>query len=37
MTFSNYKNTNTFKGLIGITPTGDVSFVSHLYSGSISD
>ena len=37
MTFSNYKNTNTFKGLIGITPTGAVSFVSHLYSGSISD
>ena len=37
MTFSNYKNTNTYKGLIGITPTGTVSFVSHLYSGSISD
>ena len=37
MTFSNYKNTNTFKGLVGITPTGAVSFVSQLYSGSISD
>ena len=36
MTFSNYKNTNTFKGLVGITPTGAVSFVSPLYSGSIS-
>ena len=37
MTFSNYKNTNTFKGLVGITPTGAVSFVSPLYSGNISD
>ena len=32
-----YKNTNTLKGLIGITPTGAVSFVSPLYSGNISD
>ena len=37
MTFSHYKNTNTFKGLIRITPSGAVSLVSPLYSGSISD
>ncbi len=37
MTFSHYKNTNNFKGLIGITPSGVISFVSALYSGSISD
>ena len=37
MTFSHYKNTNTFKGLIGISPSGAVSLVSPLYSGSISD
>ena len=28
MTFSNYKNTNIFKGLVGITPTGAVFCVS---------
>ena len=37
MTFSSYKNTNTFKSLIGITPSGAICFVSSLYSGSISD
>ena len=37
VTFSHYKNTNTFKGLIGITPSGAISFVSSLYSGNISD
>lgn len=37
MTFSNYKNHNTFKGLIGISPSGSVIFVSKLYPGSISD
>ncbi len=37
MTFSHYKNTNTSKGLIGITPSGVISFVSPLYSGNISD
>ena len=37
MTFSNYKNSNTFKGLIGISPDGVITFVSSLYPGSISD
>ena len=37
MTFSNYKNHNTYKGLIGISPDGVVTFISSLYSGSISD
>ena len=36
-TFSNYKNHNTYKGLIGISPSGAVIFVSKLYPGSISD
>lgn len=35
--WSSYKNTNTLKGLIGITPTGYISFVSGLYCGNISD
>ena len=35
--FSNYKSHNTFKGLIGITPCGMISFISSLYTGSISD
>jgi len=35
--FSSYKNTTTFKGLIGIAPCGAVTFVSSLYTGSISD
>ena len=37
LTFSSYKNHNTYKGLIGISPTGAVVFVSDLYPGSISD
>ncbi|GFR00393.1 uncharacterized protein TNCT_422101 [Trichonephila clavata] len=37
MTFSRYKNANTLKGMIGITPNGAISFISELYSGSISD
>lgn len=37
MTFSNYKNSNTFKALIGISPSGAVTFISNLFSGSISD
>ena len=37
VTFSNYKNTNTYKVLIGISPSGIITFVSKLYAGSISD
>lgn len=36
-TFSAYKNTNTIKVLVGITPSGAISFVSQAYEGSISD
>ena len=36
-TFSSYKNHNTLKVLIGITPSGAISFVSKLYGGSTSD
>ena len=36
-TYSNYKSTNTLKGLIGIAPSGGVTFVSQLYTGCISD
>lgn len=35
--FSSYKNHTTFKGLIGISPHGSVTFVSSLFSGCISD
>jgi len=34
-TFSNYKNKNTVKVLLGITPSGVISFVSKCYEGSI--
>ena len=34
---SSYKNHNTYKGLIGISPSEAVVFVSDLYPGSISD
>lgn len=37
MTFSSYKNHNTFKALVGISPGGAVTFVSKLFCGSISD
>ena len=37
MTFSSYKNHNTYKALIGISPSGAITFVSKLFSGSISD
>lgn len=36
-TFSYYKNTNTLKAMVGITPSGAVSFISDLWGGSISD
>ena len=35
--YSHYKSDTTFKGLIGIAPSGEVTFVSDLYTGSISD
>lgn len=35
--FSNYKNHTTLKGLVGISPGGAVTFISQLYTGSISD
>ena len=37
LTFSNYKNGNTLKSLIGITPSGAVCFTSDPYGGNISD
>ena len=37
MTFSNYKNSNTYKGLVGISPSGAITFVSNLFSGAMSD
>ena len=36
-TFSSYKSHTTFKGLIGIAPSGHITFISQLYAGSISD
>lgn len=36
-TFSTYKNRNTAKALVGITPGGMVSYVSDCYGGSTSD
>ncbi|XP_060595512.1 uncharacterized protein LOC132749670 [Ruditapes philippinarum] len=35
--YSHYKGTTTLKGLIGISPSGCVTFVSSLFAGSISD
>ena len=35
--FSAYKNHTTLKGLVGISPSGAVTFISQLYTGSISD
>ena len=37
VTFSNYKNHNTAKGLLGISPSGYPSYVSSLYVGRVSD
>ncbi|XP_062602759.1 uncharacterized protein LOC134264482 [Saccostrea cucullata] len=36
-TYSNYKNHNTFKALVGITPSGAFSFVSEFWGGNVSD
>eukprot|EP00118_Oscarella_pearsei_P023007 m.270807 g.270807 ORF g.270807 m.270807 type:complete len:160 (+) comp40544_c2_seq26:1429-1908(+) len=35
--YSQYKSTFTLKGLLEISPSGRVTFVSSLYSGAISD
>ena len=35
MTFFNYKNDNTFKALVGISPDGVITFVSSLYHKSL--
>jgi len=37
VTFSSYKHHNTAKGLIGIAPSGAITFVSDLYAGRFSD
>ena len=36
-TWSNYKHHNTFKVLVGISPNGQVTFVSKLWGGRVSD
>ncbi|XP_064466613.1 uncharacterized protein LOC135377836 [Ornithodoros turicata] len=36
-TYSTYKSSNTMKSLIGVSPDGNVTFVSPLYTGCISD
>ena len=35
--YSNYKSATTLEGLVSIIPKGAVSFISKLYTGSISD
>ena len=37
LTYSSFKHHNTFKGLADISPTGAITFISHLYAGSVSD
>ena len=37
LTFSNYKKYNSAKALVGISPTGAISFISEVYVGAISD
>ena len=37
VTWSSYKNRNTLKALVAISPDGCLTFVSELYSGSVSD
>ena len=36
-TYSSYKHHNTFKALVGISPSGTITFISDLYAGSVSD
>ena len=36
-TWSEYKHHNTWKVLVGITPNGQVSYLSHLWGGRVSD
>ena len=36
-TWSNYKQHNTAKYLVGVTPNGAISFISPTFVGSISD
>ena len=36
-TWSDYKHYNTFKFLVGIAPTGSISFLSSCYGGQASD
>ena len=35
--FSTYKNHNTAEGLVGVSPPGDIIFVSELYAGNTCD
>lgn len=37
VTWPQYKHHNTFKALISISPTGSFSYISKLFTGSISD
>lgn len=37
VTWSQYKHHNTFKALVGISPSGAFTFLSKLFTGSISD
>jgi hypothetical protein len=37
VTWSNYKHHNTLKALVSISPTGSFTFISKLFTGSISD
>ena len=37
LTFSNYKNHNTYEALIAISPSGAISYISDLFGGNISD
>ena len=35
--YSHYKSPVTYQGLLGIAPSGGITFISQLYDGSISD